>query len=98
MKMLYDILRPVFFCSFSCGMTPFSIRGRKYRESKLALMWSATVLIICGVLTAVAMATRSFVHNKILIYSITDFMQAWLSVINVVSIIVCGCFHRKKVC
>lgn len=91
------MFKPVFVFSFVCGMTPFSITGVKFRESKWSVLWSGTLLIICCILPAIAFASRTFESKKIFIYNVTDFMQAWLSAINVITTVVTGYMQRKKV-
>lgn len=94
---MYEIFKPIFCCSFICGMTPFSIRGTQFQESKWPLLWNSIIIIVCTTLCSIAFASRTFERKKILIYSITDFMQAWLSALNVICIIVIECLCRKKV-
>lgn len=95
---VYDIVRPIFYCSLPFGMTQFDIlTEKKFKDLLWIMLWNGAVIIVTSVLAVIALTSRTFEINVGIIYNITDVASAWVSVINNDVIIVFGFIFKNKV-
>lgn len=95
---VYDIVRPIFYCSLPFGMTQFDVlTEKKFKDFLWITVWNGVVIIVTTVLAIIALTSRTFEINVGIIYNITDVASAWVSVINNDVIIVFGFIFRNKV-
>lgn len=94
---VYDMLRPVFYCSLLFGMTQFDVRKKKFEEFPWILLWNGAIVAVTTCLAVIAIISREFESSIGIIYNITDVSLAWVSVINNVIIIIFGCIFKNKV-
>lgn len=95
---VYDIFHPIFYVSLLCGMTPFNIKGKVYKNSTLLVLCNITFAMTCTVFGILELRNREFTNRLALISDVTDYLLAWTSILNDAAIIVLNCVQRSKVC
>lgn len=94
---IYDVFRPIFRVCILIGMTPFDVRGDKFKSSTCLVIFNVSVAITFTGLGMMDLVKRTFVNRLSLISDITDFLLAWNNLFNDTVIIVCGCIYRNQV-
>lgn len=94
---VYDILRPIYYCSFPIGFTQFNIKEKRFTSSIWILVWNFVFLIASTSPGIFTLITRGFRGRATAMYTITDLMQGWVNTINVIIIIIFGCIFKNKV-
>lgn len=95
---VYDVLRPVFYCSLPFGMTQFDVLvEKKFKNLPWIMIWNGGIVAVASVLAVIALTSRTFESSVGIIYNITDVAQAWVSVINIDIIIIFGWIFKNKV-
>lgn len=93
---VYDILRPIFYCSIPFGLTQFNIRKAKFKNCTLLLLYNSVVIIVSTSVALIALNSR--LHgDRISMHDIADSVLGWSATINIEVIIIFGCIFRTKV-
>lgn len=94
---IYDILRPIYYCSLPFGMTQFHIRAEKFKNCIWIIFWNSIIVVVAATLALIALTSRVYDGKVGAMYTITDVAVGWVSSINIAVIILFGCFFKKRV-
>lgn len=92
----YDTLKPIYYCSIFCGLTPFCIKSQSITTTKWNTLWPLCFLIIFEGMALFALFQRNVKRTGV-IFEITDLLQVWLCVLNMAVAIIFSCAYKKMV-
>lgn len=95
---IYDIFQPIFRISLLTGMTPFDIKGEKFKNNVWYPVWCTALAVTCTGLGMMDTLNRTFSNSMFLISDTTDFLLAWTNLLNDAAIMARGCIFKDKVC
>lgn len=91
---LCDTVKPIYFCSIFCGLTPFCIKSQYIKTTKWNTLWCLSFLIIFEAIALSALFQRNIKRTGV-IFEITDLLQVWLCVFNMAVAIIFSCVYKK---
>lgn len=78
------------------GLTPFKITSMGVEKRTLAIVWCIIFTGACGILSFLVRTELKLKPNGFVL-EITDFVQVWLGMINLVVIGILSCTYKNKV-
>lgn len=94
---VYDILRPVYYCSLPAGMAQFNVKGAKFTNCVWILLWNGVIVIFCETFGLFTLTTRVYRGRVGAMYTIADLAQGWVCTINVAIVVVFGGVFKNTV-
>lgn len=94
---VYDILRPVYYCSLLTGMAQFNVKGEKFTSCIWILLWNGIIVIFCETFGLLTLTTRVFRGRVGAMYTIADLAQGWVCTINVAIVVIFGGIFKNTV-
>lgn len=93
---VYDVLRPIFYCSILFGITPFNVTVKKFRNCVWLVLWNGLIFISSTILALIALNTRE-IKRKVTMHDIANIVLGWAGTINNEIVIVFGFISKNKV-
>lgn len=92
----YDVLKPMYYCSMIVSLTPFKIDSNGAKKNIFAILWCIVFTSICGSISFIVRTELKLQENGF-VFEITDFIQVWLGLINLIATAILSCIYRNKV-
>lgn len=92
----YDVLKPMYYCSMVVSLTPFKISSEGVKNSTLAVLWCIVFTGVCGSISFIVRTELKLQGNGFVL-EITDFVQVWLGLINLIVTGILSCTYKNQV-
>lgn len=96
---VYDILRPIYYCSFVPGMTAFDVKSEEFKCSRLSLIWNIIVAILVGAAaTNIPQFSQAGILSTSIVYNMLEVAKNWGLVMTIeIIVILAGVFGNKVI-
>lgn len=87
----------MYYCSAVVGLMPFKINSNGVENSVFAIVWCTIFTTVCGTISFIVRTNLKLQAENGLVLEITDFLQLWLGLINLVITALINCTYKNKV-